>query len=117
MIFSRESEDPGTHIGRIGDIFLLLTTLRFKNYQDQWITVAEGDLIHHPTHQDCRLLLSTTGPRWGFDCQPSLTIVEAIEKHLIRINSGLAFMPEDEDDLDDAESDDDWDNNTEEEEE
>lgn len=119
-IFSRESsssEAPGTHIGRIGDIFLSLTTLHFKNYQDQWITVAEGDLIHHPIHQNCDLLLSTTGPRWGFDCQPSLTIVEAIKQHWNRINSGLAFMPEDEDDLDDAESDDDWDNNTEEEEE
>ena len=119
-IFSRESsssEDPGTDIGRIGDIFLSTTTIRFKNHGDQWVTVAEGDLIYHPIHQDCRLLLSNTGPHWGFVHQPSLTIAEAIKQHLDRINSGVVFMPEDDDDLDDAESDDDWDNNMEEEEE
>jgi len=119
-IFARESsssEDPGPHIGNIGDIFLSLTTLHFKSDQDQWITVAERDLIHHPTHHHCDLLLSTTGPRWGFDCQPSLTIAEAIKQHWDRINSGLVYMPDDEDDLDDAESDDEWDNDTEDEEE
>jgi len=89
-IFARESsssEDPGPHIGNIGDIFLSLTTLHFKSDQDQWITVAERDLIHHPTHHHCDLSLSTTGPRWGFDCQPSLTIAEAIKQHWDRINS------------------------------
>jgi hypothetical protein len=118
-IFSCESssaKDPDTDIGCIGDIFLSSTTLQFKNHQHQWITVAEGDHIQHPTHQNCRLLLSNTGPHWGFVCQPFLTVLEAIKEHLNRIKCGDVFMLEDEDDLDD-DSDDNWDDDDEEEEE
>ncbi|KIM44287.1 hypothetical protein M413DRAFT_25714 [Hebeloma cylindrosporum] len=126
---SSSAEDPDTDIGGIGDIFLSTsdignigdiflspTKLQFKNHQHQWITVAEGDHIRHPIHQNCRLLLSNTGPHWGFVCQPSLTVLEAIKEHLDRIKRGDVFMPEDEDDLDD-DSDHDWDDDDEEEEE
>ncbi|KIM35812.1 hypothetical protein M413DRAFT_14308 [Hebeloma cylindrosporum] len=130
-IFSCQSlpEDPDTDIGGIGDIFALTTeiggigdifmsptTLQFKNQQHQWITVAEGDHIRHPTHQNCRLLLSNTGPHWGFVCQPFLTVLEAIKEHLDRIKRGDVFMPEDEDDLDEDDLDD-WDDDDEEEDE
>jgi len=70
--------------------------------------VAEGDPVYNPEHDGyCTLLLSDTGPRWGYDGDTGVTISQAIQQHLERIKNGVVFMPDDDDDLDDDDDDDD----------
>jgi len=111
-IFSSESISPGDfnapEIGRVGDLFVSTSSIFFKNQQDQWMIVPEGDPVYNPEHDKyCTLLLSDTGPRWGYDGDTGVTISEAIQQHLERIKNGVVFMPEDDDDLDDDDDDDD----------
>ena len=115
-IFSSESISPGDfdalEIGRAGDLFVSTSTLFFKNQQNQWTVVTEGDRVYKPNHQHqyCILLLSDTGPRWGYHGDTlGVTISEAIQQHLERIKHGEVFIPEDDDDLDDEDEDEDED--------
>jgi hypothetical protein len=121
-IFSSESTAPGDSDtlegGRAGDLFISPSTLYFKNKQNLWMVVAEGDRVYNPSHEYCRLLLSDSGPRWGYHGNtPGVTIAEAIKQHLERIKHGEEFMPEDDDNLDDDDEDEDDHSETEEREE
>ena len=117
IIFSSETISPGDcdalEIGQSGDLFVSTSELYFKNQQDQWVVVAEGDRVYNPKHrgQYCILLLSNTGPRWGYHGDTTFgdTILEAIQQHLERIKRGEVFMAEDDDDLDDEDDEDDED--------
>ena len=89
-IFSSESISPGDfdalEIGQACDLFVSTSTLYFKNQQNQWIVVAEGDRVYNPNlrHQYCILLLSDTGPCWGYHGDTfSVTIAEAIQQLVI----------------------------------
>ena len=122
MIFSSESTSPGDsdtlEIGRAGDLFVSPSTLYFKNAQNHWTVMAQGDRVYYPNHQSCILLPSHSGPRWGYPGDvPDVTMAEAIDKHLLRIKRGEVLMPEDDDDLDDEDDNEDDDNETEESEE
>jgi len=110
-IFSSESIPPADfnapEIGRVGDLFVSTSSLFFKDQHDQWIIVAEGVPVYNPEHDEyCPLLLSDTGPRWGYDGDTGVTILQANRQHLERIKTGDMFMPEDDDDLDDDDDDD-----------
>jgi hypothetical protein len=66
-IFSSESISPGDgnalEIGRVGDLFVSTSSLFFKNQQDQWMIVAEGDFVQNPEHGEfCTLSFPDTGP-------------------------------------------------------
>ena len=110
-IFSSESisaDYNNLEIGRAGDLFVSLSTLHFKNAQNQWMVVTEGDPVYNPNHPSCRLLCSDSGPCWGYPRGATgIKITDAIKQHLERIKSGEVFMPEDDDDLDDEDEEED----------
>ena len=69
--------------------------------------MAEEDCIYNPNHQSSILLLSESGPCWGYHGEmPGVTIREAIQKHLEQIRREELFMPYDDDDLDDDDDED-----------